>query len=44
MDFDANITSVEVIKKVFFEELSSEIFILVLMIIGIKTHGKNLMW
>ena len=42
MDFGANITPVEVIKKELMEELISEIFNLVLMINGIKTHGKNL--
>ena len=43
MDFCANITPVEVIKKEHLEELTSEIFILVLMIISTKTHGRNLM-
>ena len=43
MDFGANITPIEVIKKEVLEELISEIFILVLMVIGIKNHGKNLM-
>ena len=42
MDFGAHITPVEVIKKELMEELISEIFSLVLMINGIKTHGKNL--
>ena len=43
MDFRPNITPIEVIKKDFLEELKSEIFILVLSINGIRTHGKNLM-
>ena len=40
MDFGANVAPVE-LKKVLLEELISEIFILVLRINGIKTHGKN---
>ena len=42
MDFRPNITPVEVIKKGALE-LILEIFILVLPINGIRTHGKNLM-
>ena len=43
MNFGANITPIEVIKKELLEELILEIFILVLIINGLKTHGKNLM-
>ena len=43
MDFRPNITPIEAIKKGAFEELVSEIFILVLQINDIRTHGKNLM-
>ena len=43
MDFRPNITPIEVIKKELLEELISEIFILVLMVNGTKSHGKNLM-
>ena len=43
MDFRPNITPVEVIKKgAFGGSFISEIFILVLMINGIESHGKNL--
>ena len=42
MDFGANKTTVEIIKEGR-KELILEIFILVLMISGTKTHGKNLM-
>ena len=44
MDFKRNITPIEVIKKKeLLEELILEIFILVLLLNGIRTHGKNLM-
>ena len=43
MDCRPNITPVEVIKKKLFDELISGIFILVLMINGIKAHGKILL-
>ena len=44
MDFDTNKTPVEIIKEGAFEELILEIFILVLMVNGTKTHAKNLMF
>ena len=43
MDFGANITPIEVIKKDLLDELISETFILVLMVNGTEKHGKNLM-
>ena len=44
MDFGANKTSVEVIKKkMHLEELTLEASILVSMVNSIKSHGKNLM-
>ena len=43
MDFRPNITPIEVIKKELLEELIPEIFIPVLMVNGIRTHGKSLM-
>ena len=43
MDFRPNITPVEVIKKGGFGGTYLEIFILVLMVNGIESHGKNLM-
>ena len=43
MDFSANKTPVEIIKEEHLEEHILEIFILVLMINGIKSHGMNLM-
>ena len=44
MDFRPNISPIEVIKKELLEELGGilEIFILLLLINGIKTRGKNL--
>ena len=42
MDFSANKTPVEVLKKLRLEVLPLETFILVLMEIGTKSHGKNL--
>ena len=44
MDFGTNKTTVEIIKKELLKKLMSETFILVLMIGGTKTHGKNLMF
>ena len=41
MDFRPNITPIEVIKKELLEERISEIFILVLMVNGIESHGKS---
>ena len=43
MDFRPNIIPIEVIKKELLEELVLETFILVLMVNGIESHGKNLM-
>ena len=43
MDFGADKSPVEVIKKEHLEEAILQISILVLIINGIKTHGKNLM-
>ena len=43
MDFGANKTPVEVIKEVAFGELILETFLLVLMVNGTESHGKNLM-
>ena len=43
MDFGANVTPVEVIKKELLEELILGIFILVLTVNGIKSHEKTLM-
>ena len=43
MDFGANKTLVEIIKEVHLEELILETFILILMVNGIESHGKNLM-
>ena len=43
MDFGANKTPVEVIKKVHLEKLILEKFTLVSTVSGIKSHGKNLM-
>ena len=44
MDFGANKTPVEVIKKkMHLEELTLETSILVSMVNSIKSHGKNLM-
>ena len=43
MDFGANKTPIKSIKKVHLEELILETFILVLMVNGLKSHGKNLM-
>ena len=43
MDFGANKTPVEVIKEVAFRELILETFLLVLMVNGTESHGKNLM-
>ena len=42
MDFRQNITPIEVVKKELLEELILDMFILVLPMNGIKTHGKNL--
>ena len=42
MAFKPNITPVEVIKNEHLEELILEIFIPILLINSIKTHGKNL--
>ena len=42
MDFGANLAPVEVIKKGALEELILQIFILMLIVNGIKTHGRNL--
>ena len=43
MDIGANKTPVEVIKEGVFGGISLETFILVLMVNGIESHGKNLM-
>ena len=43
MDFGSNKTPVEVIKGGALEELIFETFILVLMVNGTISHGKNLM-
>ena len=43
MDFGGNKTSIEVIKEEHLEGLILEIFILMLIIDCIKSHGKNLM-
>ena len=43
MDIGANKTPVEVIKEGVFGGTSLETFILVLMVNGIESHGKNLM-
>ena len=43
MDFRPNITPIEVLKKELLEEPISRMFLLVVLINGIKTHGKNLM-
>ena len=42
MNFGANKTPVEVIKEGAFGGIIYEIFILVLMVNGIKSHGKNI--
>ena len=41
MDFGANKTPVEIIKKVRLEVLILETFMLLLMKSGTKNHGKN---
>ena len=43
MDFGGNKTPIEVIKEEHLEGLILEIFILMLIIDCIKSHGKNLM-
>ena len=43
MDFRPNMSRIKMIKKEHLEELVSEIFILMLPINGVRTHGKNLM-
>ena len=43
MNFGTNKTPVEVLKKGYLEELSLEIFILVLMVNRTQNRGKNLM-
>ena len=43
MDFGANKTPVKIIKEAAFEKLILETLILVLMVSGIKSYGKNLM-
>ena len=42
MDFSPNKTPIEIIKKVLLVVLILEMFILILIEIGIKIHGKNL--
>ena len=42
MNFGANKTPIEVIKKVNLEELILETFFLVLIVNGTESHGKNL--
>ena len=42
MDFGANKTPVEVIKKEPLEKLTLDIFILILMVNDLESHGKNL--
>ena len=43
MDFGANETPVEILKKELLEELILETFIPVLLVNGIESHGTNLM-
>ena len=43
MDFSANKRPVEVIKKVHLEELILETFILILVVNGMESNGKNSM-
>ena len=43
MDFGANITPVNILKKGTFGGTYLELFTLVLIISGLKSHGKNFM-